>query len=84
MLTKDLDVAKIRVQMLAIFTRKLLTKIRGRRSLANQPDINSLLKDYRNYIAGAEPYEQDSVYWGKPEFERVIEIIEGQLRLMIL
>lgn len=83
LLTKDVDVAKIRVQLLSIFTAKLLTKIRGRQTInSNQPDINTMLREYRNYIARAEPYEQEAVYWGKPEFERVIEIIEQQLHLI--
>ena len=51
-----------------------------RDNLNQQPSINELLKRYRDCIAGAEEYEQEAMYWGKPQFEDILERIGGELR----
>ncbi|MBT5186703.1 MAG: site-specific integrase [Kordiimonadaceae bacterium] len=80
--TKDFDLASARVQQMSMFTRLLLTKIKkhGRViPMSKSKTINSILREYRNYIADADPNEQKAVYWGTEKFEEIIEYQHNRL-----
>jgi integrase len=80
--TKDLEVACLRVDQMRLFTQSLLTKIKkqGRVPfMSNSKTINSILRDYRNYIASCNSVEQDEVYYGTAKFEDIIEHLRHRL-----
>lgn len=60
----------LRLQMISLFTKKLLFKIRQRqRSNLDHINVNSLVKDYRDYVAHVEPFEDDHIRWHHDEID---------------
>ncbi|PHZ83471.1 site-specific integrase [Paremcibacter congregatus] len=82
LMTKDLNAAKLRVQSLSLFTQKTLYKIKSAKLeglVDREKSLNSIIEEYRDYIAGADPWEQESVHFRTPDFERIIEHIGEEL-----
>ena len=85
LMTKDMDVAKLRVQSLSLHTQKTLHQIKNTKSLGlmeKEKSIHSIIKNYRNHMANSEPYEQDAVSFGSLDFERLIEHFDDELLLV--
>ncbi len=68
LLTKDFEVGSLRLQMVSLFTQKLLSQIKLRsRSNLDHININSLVRDYRDYVAHVEPFEHEDICWDNTE-----------------
>lgn len=75
-MTKDLDLASLRVQSLSLHTQKILRQIKNKKSVGlmdKEKSINSIIKKYRDHIANSEPYERDFVNYGSYGFETTLE-----------
>lgn len=44
--------------------------------MGDQKSMNQILRDYRDYIAGADELEQNFFLFGASGFEAVLEIME--------
>ena len=64
LLTKDIEVGSLRLQMVSLFTQKLLFQIKQRQhSNLDHINVNSLVQDYRDYVAHVEPFEHEDICW---------------------
>jgi len=82
--TRNKLLAVRRVQQLWLRTNQLMVEVGGLKGgpELSEPSIASVLSAFRNHIAGAEPHEQNAVYWGQPQFRAVLGGVEEQLLLI--
>jgi integrase len=83
--TKDLSVAEFKVKIFILVIKNTLIKIRDDYMRRGHSDlsIHQLLEKYRDYVEWSDDeYLQKRLYWGKPEFEEIMEHIEKQFYLL--
>ncbi|MDQ7019619.1 MAG: hypothetical protein Q9M33_10680 [Robiginitomaculum sp.] len=73
LLTRDPKVANFRSRSLWVELQIAMAAAKNNANFLVQNDIHERLQKYRDYMAHAEPYEQNDVYWGTNKFEEVIE-----------
>ena len=77
--TYDPTVANFRAKALWVEAQKAM-QLESKNNTTIHSDIQRRLKQYRDYIADAPDYEQEAVLWGTPDFERILDYNEGELR----
>ena len=83
--TKNIEVARIRLDRLRMMSRILLTKIKNQYKLSHMTDnktINEILREYCDYLAHDETGLADELRFGSTLFDHHYEYVEKKLFLL--
>ena len=82
--TRNIKIARMRHAILHTVLELVLLQIKRNAAsiVMTERTVPQILNAFRNYLVDAEPAEQESYYYGKPQFRDLMQMLEEQLHFL--